>query len=160
MAEQKNENKLTDRAFSQLFVSLLFGIFVCVVCLCSATWALFSEDVVNSGNKIEAGVSELQIAITGQNGEAIDTEGRITLTPGDYTVTLTLGGNSASGYYAIRIGEREYLSPYIKRHSEDEPKTAVFTLRLASESTLTLEMRWGIYSSAPQVDDGGVLIIE
>lgn len=160
MEEQNNEKKLTDRAFSQLLISLLLGIFVCIVCLCSATLALFSEDVVSSENKIETAKSSLEIALMGQGGEAIDTEGEITLAPGDYTVTLTLEGNSASGYCAICIGEREYLSPYIKRHSEDEPKTAIFTLSLASETTLTLEMRWGIYSSAPSVLDGGTLIIE
>ena len=160
MQEQNNEKKLTDRAFSQLLVSLLLGILICIVCLCSATWALFSESIVASENKIETAKSSLEIALTGQDDEAIDTEGEITLAPGDYTVTLTLEGNSASGYCAIRIGEREYLSPYIKRHSENEPKTVAFTVRLATEATLTLEMRWGIYSSAPSVDDGGTLTIE
>ena len=160
MEDQNNEKKLTDRAFSQLFISLIIGILICIACLCSATWALFSEDVVNSGNKIEAGVSELQISMTEQNGEAVDTEGEITLAPGDYTVTLTLENGNASGYCIVRKGVQEYLSPYIRHHSEDEPKTVSFTLRLASETTLVIEQRWGIYSSEASVEDGGVLIIE
>lgn len=160
MKDRNSEKRLTDRAFSQLFVSLILGIFICIICLCSATWALFSEDVVNHGNKIEAGVNELKISMTGQNGEAVDIEGEIPLAPGDYTVTLTLGKDSSSGYCIVRKGTQEYLAPYIKHHSEDEPKTVSFTLRLASEMALELEPRWGIYSSEAAVEDGGILVIE
>jgi len=40
--EQQNKEKLSDKAFARLSVTSILGILVCIICLCSTTYAWFS----------------------------------------------------------------------------------------------------------------------
>ena len=130
--EQQNKEKVTinDKAFTRLMITSLIGFLVCVACLCSTTWAWFSDNAPSHGNEIKmADTFSLTVAVEG-GGEAIpDASGNIALTAGvDYTVTMTLPAESASGYCILTAGDVEYYTDYLTAHTEATPRVTSFTL--------------------------------
>ena len=59
---ETKEEKITEKAFTQsLFISIA-SILICIVMLCSITFAWFSEDVSNNTHKVEAGRFDIEVA--------------------------------------------------------------------------------------------------
>ena len=52
--EQQNTEKLSDKAFARLALTSILGILVCIICLCSTTYAWFTGSVRVKGNKFKA----------------------------------------------------------------------------------------------------------
>ena len=93
-----DEKKLTGKAFSHAIISSIVGIVVCLICLCSSTWAWFTDSVEFAGGSINTGECLLEIDVTNEIGEEMqDVENGITLNANEtYTVTLTLPKGSTS----------------------------------------------------------------
>ena len=161
MKKQNNTiKKLTDKAFSRLIITSFLGIFVCVICLCSTTFAWFSETTPSAGNKIKTSDScDLSIVVEKDGVPLNDIESGVELLVGEhYTVTLALPAGNASGYCIITAGENTYYSDYILRHNESESQTFVFDLVVKSTQTVTFESRWGIYTQPSDVVAGMLII--
>ena len=167
MDEQNNKkDKLTDKAFSRLMWTSFLAILVCVVCLCSSTYAWFTESKTNTDNQIKA--AECLLTFTLSDGsqtlleiEACNTSESISLENGSYTVSLELPANSASGYLVLACDSAEYYSDFIQRHTDVEAHTLTFELIVNTDTTLEIKFtpRWGIYAGACDVTNGGVLEI-
>ena len=144
-------------------ITSLIGFLVCVACLCSTTWAWFSDNAPSHGNEIKmADTFSLTVAVEG-GGEAIpDASGNIALTAGvDYTVTMTLPAESASGYCILTAGDVEYYTDYLTAHTEATPRVTSFTLTVNSDQTVVFTKHWGIYHLQEcAVSDGGVLVLQ
>ena len=53
MKKQNNE-KLSDKAFARLALTSILGILVCIICLCSTTYAWFTGSVQVDSNTLKA----------------------------------------------------------------------------------------------------------
>ena len=53
MKKQNNE-KLSDKAFARLVLTSILGILVCIICLCSTTYAWFTGSVQVDSNTFKA----------------------------------------------------------------------------------------------------------
>ena len=159
--ENQNEIKqiLTDKAFSRLVITSILAIFICIVCLCSTTFAWFNASQMSAGNEIHS-VPDCKLTVLVQKDgiELVDIENGVELEAYQpYTVTLTLEGGSSSGYCMISAGEDHYVSDYILRH-EEEYKTVSFTLTVETTQTIVFTPRWGIYAKDSDVVDGTLII--
>jgi hypothetical protein len=155
LKKQTNE-KLTDKAFLRLIITSAIGILICLVCLCSTTWAWFSSDVTFEDNQIKtAEQCLLTVSVKDTSTELTDIENGVELQEGvTYEVTLTLPKDSASGYCLMVVGENKYYSDYIVRHDEDTPKTVNFTLPVGQTQTVKFITRWGVYAGESNVQNG------
>ena len=154
------EKHMTDRAFSRLMLTSVIGIVVCIACLCSSSWAWFTESVPNTGNSIAtAGDCLLSYTVTNELGEEVaGLDTGALLEAGSYRVTLSLEPDTASGYCIITAGGVEYYTDYILRHTSAGAEQISFDLELLSEQTVTFTARWGVFSRASSVS-GGKLVI-
>ena len=143
--ESSKPEKLTDKAFTRLFITSILGILLSIVCLSSSTWAWFEADVSNSQNVIQSGEGKLVVSITKDQVEIENIDAGVELEAGDYTVKMTLPQGSASGYCEIYAGSDIYRSPYIPR-SHDREQTLTFGITLTEKTALSIKTRWGIYS--------------
>ena len=163
LTQAKKDEKLSDATFLKLIATSVVSILLCMVALCSTTWAWFSDSLPSNNNKISTAENcDLTVEVTDSNGAAVDISGSVVLSSTEaYTVTLTLPKDSASGYVIISSGGVEYRSPYIERHEEDTPKVISFELLTENASGLTVEFipRWGIYADDSNVAAGGKLVI-
>ena len=160
MEEQNTptNDRLTDKAFSRFLVTSILSILACIVCLCSTTYAWFSDNAPSNSNKIQTATEcLLEVSVIRANDmvEFTDVDKGIILSPDEeYQVTLSLPASSSSGYCLISAGAAEYYTDYILRHDEELPKTVTFTLTVAEATNVTFTPRWGIYSGESSVIEG------
>lgn len=162
MEEQnKTTEKLTDKAFSRLVLMSVLAILICIVCLCSTTYAWFTDNVPSNGNQIKSAEScDLSVTVTHSGIELTEIENGVELVADEvYTVTLTLPSGSASGYCLIEADGNVYYSEYIARHTDETAQTVSFTVKVKETQTVTFTKRWGIYSDDCNVVNGGELLI-
>ena len=160
--EQQNREKLSDKAFARLAITSILGILVCIICLCSSTFAWFTDSAPSSGNEIKtADGCGLSVTVT-LNGVAIeDIESGVELAASDdpYVVTLSLPAGTASGYCLITVGGNTYYTDYILRHEDPVVHTITFELVVETTQTVTFTPRWGIHTKDCDVADNGELIL-
>ena len=174
MTEDKIVKNSADKTFNRLFGTSVLALLLCVVCLCSTTYAWFTATISHGGNEIVTASSCL-LTVTVDGGEdSITVDGASTntveiteddgatalaLRGGDYTVTLSLPKDSPSGYLLLTAHGVDYRSPFISRHEENTPKVVTFNLSVTGDTNVEMLVRWGIYSLDASVENGGTLII-
>ena len=52
--EKQYTEKLSDKAFARLMTTSILGILVCIICLCSTTYAWFTGSVQVDSNTLKA----------------------------------------------------------------------------------------------------------
>ena len=162
MEQQNNTTKkLTDKAFSRLIVTSVLGILACIVCLCSTTYAWFSNTIPSVSNQVQTAEEFLLEVVIAEDGvELSDIEGEVQLhADREYVITLTLPPHSASGYLMVITADGvTYYTDFIARHEEAEAKVVSCELVVSTTQVVTFAPRWGIYASEGNVVDGKLLI--
>ena len=151
MKENNTNEKLTDEAFSRLMITSVLGILVCIICLCSATWAWFGSDISNDSNKVASGVFALEVTVTDgaviiasadtNDGEVIV---KIPEAEREYTVTLKMTDNTTvtKGYCTLRVGEKTFQTASIR---VDESNPFIFYIKVREpNTTVTFTPSWGL----------------
>ncbi len=151
---------LTDKAFSRLALTSVLAILICMACLCSTTYAWFTNNTQSVGNEIKSSnVGDFSVEVTAPDGtELTGIENGVELVADEiYTVTLSLSGGNASGYCLISAGGENYYSDYILRH-ESVRKTISFHLTVKTTQTVVFTPRWGIYTGDSDVVNARLII--
>ena len=157
--DTKNE-KITEKAFSQSLLISVVSILLCIVVLCSITYAWFTTNVTSGVNVIESSRFALVIDIISDNEETLtlspDSDGTFTcsLDPGTYTVVLTMTDDTTAskGYCEITVDstEKKQTTP-ISDDTSVGNNPFKFTIIIEGNSkTLVFEPKWGI-SAYPDV---------
>ena len=167
MEQQNNDaKKLTEKAFSRLIISSVLGILVCVMCLCSATWAWFSTDVSNDSNTLCSGNFGLIVTVTDENGTSVD----VTENPDgtsvcafadakEYNVTLKMTEDTTvtKGFCVIKAGNASYSTAAM--NSKEGITSLSFKIDVKEAGlTLSFTPAWGL-PAEESVQAGGVLAI-
>ena len=158
-------DKLTDKAFTRLIITSVLGILVCIVCLCSATWAWFSAAVSADGNKVRAGKFDLTVSVADQSDSQLqiteNADGKRVCTfedAGTYTVSLKMTDDTTvtKGFCIIYVGEDTYYTASI--NAETDPFTFTLDVKEAGASVI-FSPAWGSPSELDLVDMDEVLTI-
>lgn len=155
------DEKITEKAFSHHLLVSILSILLCIVALCSITYAWFTSETQSGNNTLTAGSFHVTISV--QNSvtkeemtlKAHGKEGswQCNLAPGTYTISLKLTDDATvKGHCKVQIGSGTvYHTDAIigeKTNNVDTttPKTDpfTFTLTVTEASTLTLEPVWGV----------------
>ena len=172
--EKQNKHKLSDKAFVRLVVTSVLGILVCIICLCSSTFAWFSASVPSTDNKIKTSdYTELSVSIIKHNKQEgkedvtfvtvatvnnnNNNNGQTITCEGTYTITLTLRAGSSAGYLVLSVGDNKYYTDYLPRSSVNQQLD--FTLEVTGSKEVTFTVHWGIYSATPDspIENGSKL---
>ena len=163
MSTQKNTEKLTEKAFSRLWITSIAGIVLCIACLCSTTWAWFSAGQAAEGNIVQSGRFDLDISITEEsstlekaieepNTAAIEitdlSNGKMscTLPKGKYTVVLkkTQDTTASRGFCSMTVKGKDQVY-HTDSVSADGAEPFTFTLDVREqEITMLFSPVWGI----------------
>lgn len=130
-----------------LLMPSLLGVAICLVCLCSLTWAWFTA-TQNSG------VQPIQSAtatVTAKLGDTALGElkvGEPCSLNGTGTLTLHMAGDAQYAYVVIKVGDKEYHTDYLTADG--------YTITV-NESGAALTLCWGKQDSLPgtAVENGG-----
>ena len=168
-----NDEKVTEKAFSQGVVISVVSILLCLVALCSMTYAWFSGDVSSGGNTVISGSFDISISVVKTDGATVTASegagegtGTVAVTEvegrdgvwscqlpgaGTYTVTLTMSPESTvKGHCIVKVGNgaEQRTEAILNANCENptgRPLTDpfVFTITVEGETTVTFESRWG-----------------
>ena len=159
-----NEEKITDKAFFRFLLTSVLGILVCIICLCSTTFAWFSTDMSSRANTLESAHFSLDVLVTDTNGDKFsatqNTDGTMTCNleaVGEYEVTLSITGNTTAtkGYCDISAnnGETKRTSP-ISRDPNIGSEKFTFTIKTTEpNTTVTFTPKWG-EAAHPNISNG------
>ena len=160
--------KISEKAFTQCLAISVLGILLCVVSLCSATYAWFSSSVACSQNTLVAGsfrveaveVENVSAGASGTVGVTKNTDGTWKCTlhaDGNYQVTIDLENEStAKGRCVVQIDGASFdTAPIIGANTADPDYkdttkwTDPFTFMINTEDangdvTVTFTPLWGV----------------
>ena len=159
------DEKISERAFSRSIAISLLSILLCLVLLCSVTYAWFTTETMSSCNTLQSGTFGVTASAVQTAGDDLDTS-EIKATPiegqenllrcelprkGTYTVTLTMtDASTVKGHCVVIVGEESpkntatILNANCK-NCENRPHTDPFsfTLSVTEPTTVVIEPRWG-----------------
>lgn len=132
-------------SLTALLMPSLLGVAICLVCLCSLTWAWFTA-TQNSG------VQPIQSATATVTASLNDTLGELKVGEpyslnGTGTLTLHMTGDAQYAYVLIKVGGTEYRTGYLSA-------TKDYTITV-NESGAALTLCWG-----KQDDQSGTAMVE
>ena len=163
------DEKITEKAFSQSLIISVVSILLCLVALCSMTYAWFTAETTSSSNTLTSGSFDVTIAVSEvEDGVATtsagtiypvsNTEGKYTykLQPGTYEITLKLKDTATvKGHCVVTIGTatEQHTAAIIGDNTtnvENLAKTDPFKFKITvtEETTVVLEPRWGVVVNA------------
>ena len=156
------DEKLTDKVFMQNLVFSVIGVLICIVALCSVTFAWFSSDVSSAENVIESSRFALVVKVGTEEVTPLE-DGTISYTfaeRGTYAVRLTMTGDSTAskGYCEIGINDNARLrTAPISKDSSIGVEVFEFTLVITeADSVVIFEPKWGIAADADIYNGGTV----
>lgn len=144
----------SERAFFRNIAVSVLGILLCVVSLCSASWAWFTEGVVSSSNRIQAARCDVSVTVwkddeivaPGENGD-------YELDAGAYTVELTAMGTGANAYALFTVGGQSYAAEISLSGEVGERE---ISLSFTKDTSMTIAPHWGTPEAGiPLLDDTG-----
>ena len=159
------DKKLTDKTFSQSMLISIISILLCVVALCSVTYAWFTTNVSSGENVIESSRFALDITVYDENDATIDVIDNADETyrctfesVGVYTVVLKMSDDTTAskGYCEITINstEKKQTTP-ISKDTTIGVDPFTFKIEITEANTvIVFKPKWGMSASADIANDG------
>ncbi len=140
-----DKERLTDKAFKQSITISVVGIILCMIALCSATWAWFSDSVSSPANSIQSANCNVSVSVTSDGTPVDPVDGKYTFYKGKaFTIKLTATGTAETAYCILNINGIDYYTDQIQIFGEIE-----FTLQFSDETTIAEILPcWGTSSRA------------
>ena len=144
-AKKSDKSVLSDKAFLQSVSVSVFGIVLCMISLCSMSWAWFSTSLSSPSNNIQAATCEIAVTVKDERGAVDAIDGKYALMSGcDYLVTIRAEGSAKQTYCILVIDGNKYYTEQIYTAAPDNEIS--FTLSFDEEKTVEVINRWGISS--------------
>ncbi len=148
------DEKITEKAFSQSLIISVVSILLCLVVLCSMTYAWFTAETTSSSNTLTSGSFDITVSMKDEDGTLVMPEdGKYKLAQGKkYTVTLKPTQTATvKGYCIVNInGESKKTGVILDDEMVDDiytMPTAPFEFTIETEranTTVTFEPHWGV----------------
>ena len=139
------EEKITDKAFKQSITISIIGILLCMVALCSVTWAWFSTEISSSSSDIKSAYCDVTVSVMNEGSKLDPIDGKYSFAKDKaYKIHITATGSAETAYCILKIDGELYYTAQIPTHTAMN-----FTLQFGAEVTeVEVITRWGT-SSVP-----------
>lgn len=140
-----DSNRLTEKAFKQSITISFIGILLCMVALCSVTWAWFSAEISSSPSDIRSAYCDVTVSVANENNILDPVDGKYNFIKNKaYQIQITATGSAETAYCILKIDGADYYTAQIPTQTG-----IVFTLQFEAEVTeVEVITRWGT-SSVP-----------
>ena len=157
--EAKAKDKSVEKAFKQNMMISVLGIILCMVILCSTTWAWFTANVSSSDNTIKSAYCTVTVLVESEGEAALPTNDVYTLTAGkSYIFTLSATGTAGSAYCILSIDGNDYYTAQIP--TAEPGNFITFTLQFTGDTEVEVITRWGTSSKSERAFYNGITYID
>ena len=134
-------------SLTALLMPSLLGVAICLVCLCSLTWAWFTATQNSGVQPIQSATATVTASLNNTALGELKVGEPYSLN-GTGTLTLHMAGDAQYAYVVIKVGDTEYHTDYLTADG--------YTITV-NESGAALTLCWGKQDSLPgtAVGDGG-----
>ena len=155
-----SDERITDKAFSQSLLISTISILLCIVALCSMTYAWFSTENNSGNNLLQSGHFGLSVSVVAQTDGTTDAEPlEISVTEekggalqcvlpqaGSYTVTLSMTEETTvtKGYCSVSANGSTFKTALVSKDPTLGVEPFCFTVVVDAETVLTFLPKWGI----------------
>ena len=152
----KNE-KISEKTFSQSLIVSVVSILLCIVVLCSLTYAWFTTESESNSNTLTSGTFDVIINVTDENASKVEPTSSgdkyvYQLQPGTYEISLRLTESSTvKGHCVVNIGDGPDLhtAAIIGTNTANAAGAEItdpftFKIVVTEDTTITLTPRWSI----------------
>jgi hypothetical protein len=161
-----SKEKISEKAFSQSLLISVLSILLCIVALCSVTYAWFTASTSSDSNTLISGSFDITVYVSRLNEQTSAVE-TVAVTPdpvkagvyecalaqkGTYTISLKLnGGSTVKGHCVVKVGDDspKHTDAIIGAQTQNQDNREltdpfIFTINVEEPTTVTFEPRWGI----------------
>lgn len=139
-----DSNRLTEKAFKQSITISIIGILLCMVALCSVTWAWFSTEISSLPSDIRSAYCDVTVSVANENNILDPVDGKYNFVKNKaYQIQITATGNAETAYCILRVGGADYYTEQIPTQTG-----IVFTLQFEDDTPVEIITCWGT-SSVP-----------
>ena len=150
------DGKITEKAFSQSMIVSIASILLCIVMLCSLTYAWFNTGISSEKNKLEAGhfgIDIVSVILEETDIEVLPDDAGIYTLEAEKTYKITLNPtveSTVKGYCLVLVNGAEYRTDVIVNEntvSEAYPIPNApfeFYIHTGEESNVQIVARWGV----------------
>lgn len=131
-------------SLTALLMPSLLGVAICLVCLCSLTWAWFTATQNSGVQPIQSATATVTASLNGTVLGELPIEEGMT---GTGTLTLHMDGSAQYAYVLIKVGGTECRTGYLSANKD-------YTITV-NESGAALTLCWG-----KQDDQSGTAVVE
>ena len=162
------DEKITEKVFVQGLVASVIGILICIISLCSMTYAWFIGGVSSGSNVLKSGSFDLDINAMDGTDTAINfnKSGGVwsgEFAPGTYEVTMKVTDTSTvKGYCTIISDGKTYNTEVMSRDTLDTyNETIKFVLKIEDTASVTIKFvpKWGIPAGNSDIVNGNTVTI-
>ena len=148
--DRNSADKLTDRLFVQSIAISIICIVMCMIALCSMTYAWFNDGVSGGNNVLTAGRFDLSVTVTDSYGNRFDA---FTDVDGssyyrleridNYSVPLEMTSDTTveKGFCSVDANGVAYKTASIKK---TDPSFSFIVKTESSDTILTFDAAWGL----------------
>lgn len=165
------DEKITEKAFSQSLIISVVSILLCIVALCSVTYAWFTGETTSGSNTLMSGSFDVKITVSKledgvASANAIEAESNnegkyiYKLLPGTYEISLALTEDSTvKGHCVVTIGnDTQHTDAIIGTNTANVENATMtdpfkFKITVTEDTTIILEPRWGVVVE-PDIENG------
>ena len=158
------KEKPSQKALPQGMLIFILGTFMCVVFLCSASYAWFTAAEKSAENVITSSFFALNIGVRDENNAIVpvtaNDDGTHTCTftnAGIYTVTLTMTEDTTAskGYCELTINStQKKQTESISRNPDNGKNPFTFTIEVEAGTVVSFESKWGISAADEKIANG------
>lgn len=144
----RRDEKITDKAFKKSITISVVSILLCIVALCSTTWAWFSQEVASSHNSIKSANCNVSVSVTSAGAPVDAVDGKYTFVKdAAYEIKMTATGTAKTAYCVLNIGGTNYYTVQIPTDAASIQNSITFTLQFSADTTaVEIFSRWGTSS--------------
>lgn len=164
----KSDDKKTDKMFLQGLIVSCVSILLCIVALCSMTFAWFNTNLSSTNNVIESGSFDLDMLITDSEGNKLDLtdygNGRFVcqLEAGKtYTAAFSIieGSTASKGYCDIHVFNKNHY-PTAPISNDAYIGVNPFSIEIFAEDDIRVVFvaKWGI-SALEAIEFGSTITV-
>lgn len=143
----------TADSLLRLLAPSLLGMAVCVLTLCSLTWAWFNMAVGSSITGIQSSEVEVCLVTKTTEGESVEWTASEQLVANGKAVSVTLEsqiyfiarGTAANAY--LQIDDKYYGPLDLKQGPDEHGNYPVYSITLSDASPVSVSLRWGTVES-------------
>ena len=157
------QETLTEKAFTQSIAISVFSILLCIIALCSVTWAWFSDGISSPTNSIQSADCSVSVSVTSDGAPVEPLDGKYTFAKDKaYEIKMTATGTAKTAYCVLNIGGTNYYTVQIPTSAVATTDNYItFTLQFTTDTpNVEIYTYWGTSSQSERDFANGLYYLD